>query len=161
MFSLSLALMNVSMHSEMVRCGPLTMMGFGVSPRSSCSWSSVALSSATVPEPIGKLSRKRAYGTCRTRFQSTDKSQPARSESPACDRLAFARCPPRNRTANVPSREKPGALPPSLLTSAFSPVRFVEQVSRKMGIFRVFRRNGRGNFSAVKTCWRREWDSKP
>jgi hypothetical protein len=28
-----------------------------------------------------------------------------------------------------------------------------------MGIFRVFRGNGRRNFSAVKTCWRRECDS--
>src|SRR5271154_6868039 len=47
MFSLFLALMKVSIHSAMVGCGPLTMMGFGVSPRSSCSWSSTALSSAT------------------------------------------------------------------------------------------------------------------
>ncbi len=28
-----------------------------------------------------------------------------------------------------------------------------------MGIFRVFRGKGRQNFSAVKTCWRRDWDS--
>ena len=28
-----------------------------------------------------------------------------------------------------------------------------------MGIFRVFRGKRRRNFSAVRTCWRREWDS--
>ena len=37
------------MQSEMVGCGPLTIMGFGVSPRSSCSWSSIALSDRPRP----------------------------------------------------------------------------------------------------------------
>src|ERR1700719_1916333 len=31
----------------------------------------------------------------------------------------------------------------------------------KMGIFRIFRGKGRRDFSAVKTCWRRERDSNP
>jgi hypothetical protein len=59
------------------------------------------------------------------------------------------KCPP----------EKSPALTRSLLTSAFSPVRFGEQVSRKTGMFRVFRGNGREDFSVVKTCWRSERDS--
>src|ERR1022692_494617 len=36
------------------------------------------------------------------------KSQPAFGESAVCDRIAFARWSLRNRTANVPSREKCG-----------------------------------------------------
>jgi hypothetical protein len=44
-------------------------------------------------------------------------------------------------------------------SSPFSPVRFVRELSRKMGMFRVFRGNGLRHFSAVKTCWRRGEDS--
>ena len=40
-------------------------------------------------------------------------------------------------------------------------VQFVEQISRKKGIFRVFRREGRRNFSAVQTAWRSGKDSNP
>jgi hypothetical protein len=45
------------------------------------------------------------------------------------------------------------------ISGSFSAVRFAEELSRKMGIFRVFRGKGRRNFSAVKTCWRRKCDS--
>jgi hypothetical protein len=59
----------------------------------------------------------------------------------------------------VPSREKPGQWPRPHPSSPFSAVRFAEELSRKMGIFRVFRGKRRRNFSALKTYWRREWDS--
>jgi hypothetical protein len=41
-------------------------------------------------------------------FQGAAKSQLTTDESPACDRIAFALCPPRNRTARMPSGEKAG-----------------------------------------------------
>jgi hypothetical protein len=37
-------------------------------------------------------------------------------------------------------------------SSPFSAVRFADELSQKMGFFRVFRGNGWRNFSAVKTC---------
>jgi hypothetical protein len=40
------------------------------------------------------------------------------------------------------------------ISSSFSAVRFAEEESRKMGMFRVFRAKGRRNFSAVETAWR-------
>src|ERR1700693_4298883 len=56
-------------------------------------------------------------------------------------------------------QRKAGTRSPSPPSSPFSAVRFVEEESRKLGMFRVFRGNGRRNFSAVKTCWRRKCDS--
>ena len=56
-------------------------------------------------------------------------------------------------------QRKAGTKSTSPPSSPLSAVRFVEEESRKLGMFRVFRGNGRRNFSAVKTCWRREWDS--
>jgi hypothetical protein len=41
-------------------------------------------------------------------FYGAYKSQQDMAESPVFDRIAFASCPPQNRTAYVPSREKPG-----------------------------------------------------
>jgi hypothetical protein len=41
-------------------------------------------------------------------------------ESAAFDRIAFASCLPRNRTASEPSREKPGHQHRSQLSSPFS-----------------------------------------
>jgi hypothetical protein len=83
------------------------------------------------------------------------------AESPTCDRIAFAYCPPGNRTAHVPSREKPRKRPPTPWGSPFSALPFVDDILRKTGIFRVFRDKARREFSAVKTCWRRERDSNP
>src|ERR1700677_1912269 len=45
-----------------------------------------------------------------------------------------------------------------LESSPFSPVRFAEELSRKMV---VFREKGRRDFSAVQTAWRMERDSNP
>src|ERR1700730_11278481 len=56
-------------------------------------------------------------------------------------------------------QRKTGTKSPSPPSSPFSAVRFGEELSRKMGMFRVFRGNGRRNLSAVKTCWRRKCDS--
>jgi hypothetical protein len=51
------------------------------------------------------------------RFPGADRSQVARVESPASDRIAFACCPTGNRTANVPE-ERPMGGRLSLLHSA-------------------------------------------
>jgi hypothetical protein len=48
-------------------------------------------------------------------------------------------------------QEKVGTVKHLTANSAFSPFRLVEQVSREMGIFRVFRGKERRNFSAVRT----------
>jgi len=58
-------------------------------------------------------------------------------------------------------RRKAGKTMPDVPTSPFSAVRFVEEESRKMGIFRVFGGKERRNFSALQTAWRREGDSNP
>jgi len=56
-------------------------------------------------------------------------------------------------------QRKTRTVPPSLPSSAFSPVQVDEQISRKMGKFRVFRSKGRRNFCAVETPWWRGLDS--
>src|ERR1700722_4829045 len=56
-------------------------------------------------------------------------------------------------------QRKAREIPPSLSSGPFSAVRFAEEESRKMGIFRVFRGKSRRDFSAVRTCWRRGRDS--
>jgi len=94
------------------------------------------------PETI----QKRAYGTRRTPCPGADKSQLAEVESPHCGRIAFALCPPRNRTAHVPSGEKPGRRRHLLQSSPFSPVRFVAQKSENTGMFAHFAGN-RGGIS--------------
>jgi hypothetical protein len=83
-------------------------------------------------------------GSAELDVQGADKSQLAEVESPPCDRIAFAFCPPQNRTAHVPSGEKRGRQRPLLQSSPFSPVRFVGQESRNTGIVRVFRRKASG-----------------
>jgi hypothetical protein len=67
----------------------------------------------------------------------------------------------RNRTANVLFREKAGQKPPSLLSSPFSAVRFLEQKSRKPGIICGLCVTRSADFSAVQTAWRRGKDSNP
>jgi len=46
--------------------------------------------------------------------------------------------PCRNRTAHVPVRETPGHWRHSIPSSPFSPVRFVQDLLRNAGMFRVF-----------------------
>src|SRR5271166_789473 len=49
------------------------------------------------------------------------------------------RQPCASSDAYLSSGEKPGQCPPLLLSSPFSAVRFAEELSRRMGIFRAFR----------------------
>jgi hypothetical protein len=77
-------------------------------------------------------------GSAELDVQGADKSQLAEVESPPCDRIAFASCPPRNRTAHVPPGEKPVRRRPVLQSSPLSPVRFITQESRNTGMFRAF-----------------------
>ena len=101
-----------------------------------------------------ELSRNGLPANTETGFEDADRSQLPMPESLAFDRIAFAWCPPLNRTVHVPSREKPAQRPSSLVGSPFSAVRFAEELSRKMGIFRVFRGKVWRNFSALQTAWR-------
>ena len=58
-------------------------------------------------DALVELAMRNAFmGSAERGFQGADKSQPVMAESPACDRLAFAQCSHRNRTAHVPSGEK-------------------------------------------------------
>jgi hypothetical protein len=93
-------------------------------------------------------------------FPDADKSQLAMAESPASDRIAFALCPPRNRTAHVPSREKLG-----IYRSYFRAVRSLQSGlstnNREILAYSRISAQSERNFSAVKTAWRRGKDSNP
>src|ERR1700693_5387116 len=60
-----------------------------------------------------------------------------------------------------PSREKAWTADPLLSGSAFSPVRYVNEILPNTGMFRIFPGKGRGYFSAVQTAWRSGKDSNP
>jgi len=71
------------------------------------------------------------------------------------DRLGFALAIWRSRTAQFGSRESLCPARGSVSCSPFSPVRFLGHKPRKADIFRLFCRNGRAEFSALQTAWRR------
>jgi hypothetical protein len=112
------------------------------------------------PSANRKLARNGLPGSGKRGCQGADKSQLSIAES----RIVIALHSPNALIETGPrecSPEKRGTVLPSLRSSAFSAVRFLEQISRQMGILRVFGGTERRNFSAVKTCWRRERDSHP
>jgi hypothetical protein len=85
----------------------------------------------------------------------------AMAESPTSDRFAFALSLLETGLRMCPAEKSHNSDPVLKQSSPLSTVRFAEELSRKMGIFRVFRGKGRVNLSAVKTCWRRKCDSNP
>jgi hypothetical protein len=103
-----------------------------------------------------RASRKRSSAAFELLTKST-RSCRIRGLSSHCIRLTPSAKPDRGCAL----QRKSGERPPSLQSSDFSAVRFAEELSLKMGIFRVFRGKGRRNFSAVKTCWRSGKDSNP
>ena len=114
------------------------------------------------PRVVGnsETTQKRAYWKLRMQIaQLTIKSQLAEPGSPQL--LIASHSPYRCLKPDCvfALRRKAGTVPRSQLSSAFSAVRFTEELSRKMGIFRVFRGKELRNFSAVKTYWRRKCDS--
>jgi hypothetical protein len=52
-------------------------------------------------------------------------------------------------------RRKAETVPRSLLSIAFSAVRFAEELSRRTGIIRELQGKCRRELPAAKTCWRR------
>ncbi len=77
-----------------------------------------------------------------------------------CDRFAFAYSDPANRTAELPSGERPAKLGNRAVHVPF----FGPVWSRKFAKWRPFSAFSREDaewFSAVQTAWRRERDSNP
>jgi hypothetical protein len=87
------------------------------------------------------------------------KVNPPMAESPACESHCIRLRPLLKPDCACALRRKARTVPPSLSGSPFSTVRFVDEILRNTGMFCVFLGEGRRTFSAVETCWGREWDS--
>jgi len=73
---------------------------------------------------------------------SAHKSQLSMAESPAFDRIVFAQCPPYKPDCACALQRKAADRRRSIPSSPFSPVRFVDEILRNTGMFRVFRGKG-------------------
>ncbi len=93
-------------------------------------------------------------------FQSANKNQPGFAASSVCDRIAFASWIRRNRTADLPSREKGSKACPRRKVGHFLQSGLREQFA-KLRPFRAIFQGLQPVFSATQTAWRRERDSNP
>jgi len=91
-------------------------------------------------------------------FQDADKSQLARGEIPASDRIAFALSLLETGLRMCPAEKSRDSDP--VLSGAVRSLRSrLLRNNREKWAYFAYLRGGRRNFSAVKTCWRRECDA--